>query len=81
MSNDLFGNDPALICRDSRGRYCTKERAEYERAKRENKLLRLQAEKYRRQAEVVIRENLRFKRELDSLREAIRNLGDNIKKN
>lgn len=60
MSNDLFGNDPALVSRDSRGRFCTKERAEYERVKRdykrlilENSKLRRQMEMYKRQAEAM----------------------------
>lgn len=51
---DMFKSDPVFQhMRDSRGRYCTKERAEYERMKKENRYLRLLVEKYKRQAEVT----------------------------
>ena len=52
MEQGVFDKDPVFAHpRDSRGRYCTEDRAEYERVKRENKYLRLQVEKYKRQAE------------------------------
>ena len=49
----LFDNDPVFRQRrrDSRGRFATAERAMYDKAMRENGWLRLQVEKYRRQAE------------------------------
>lgn len=44
----LFDNDPALIPRDSKGRFATPERAYADRAIDENKLLRTQVERYKR---------------------------------
>ena len=44
----LFGNDPALKFRDSKGRFATAERAYADKAIEENKLLRHECEKYRR---------------------------------
>ena len=44
----LFDNDPALIPRDSKGRFATPERAYADRAIEENKLLRIQVERYKR---------------------------------
>lgn len=51
---DLFDNDPAFKGRkrDSRGRFATAEKALYDRALKENSWLRLQVEKYRRQADL-----------------------------
>lgn len=49
----LFDNDPVFrgIQRDSLGRFATREKAAYDKTKRENKYLRLQVEKYRRLSE------------------------------
>lgn len=44
----LFDKDPALIPRDSKGRFATPERAYADKAISENRLLRLECEKYRR---------------------------------
>lgn len=78
----LFDKDPMFLHpRDTQGRFCTLERAQYEKAKSENRLLRMQVDKYKRQAEVVVRENMRMKRELERLHDAIRSFGAIIKKN
>lgn len=52
----MFANDAAMLSRDSRGRFCTKERAEYERVKRENKRLRMEIDKLRHQLEMYRRQ-------------------------
>jgi hypothetical protein len=45
---DLFANDPAMKCRDSKGRFATPERAYADKAIEENKRLRYEREKYLR---------------------------------
>lgn len=44
----LFDNDPAMKCRDSKGRFATPERAYADKAIEENKFLRMEREKYLR---------------------------------
>ena len=44
----LFGNDPALKFRDSKGRFATAEHAYADKAIAENKWLRVECERYRR---------------------------------
>ena len=44
----LFGNDPAMVCRDRMGRFATPERAYADRAIEENKYLRHERDKYMR---------------------------------
>lgn len=66
QQNDLFPE--TLKARDSRGRFCTLERATYERASNENKNLRQLVEKYKRAFLVVSRENSRLHRELSAVK-------------
>lgn len=53
--NGIFSNDPVFKerRRDSRGRFATAERSMYDKAMKENRWLRLQVEKYSRQAEAA----------------------------
>lgn len=45
---ELFANDPVMKCRDSKGRFATREKAYAERAANENRYLQLEREKYLR---------------------------------
>ena len=44
----LFDHDPAMKCRDSKGRFATPERAYADKAIKENNYLRYEREKYMR---------------------------------
>lgn len=68
----LFDKDPAFrYLRDSKGRFATPEKAMYDRVERENRLLRLQVEKYRRLAEMPIKTIIRQQRTIQELKEKI----------
>ena len=71
--NGLFDHDPAFTQkkRDSRGRFATAERAMYDKALKENRYLRLQVEKYRRQAEAANGTFILQQRTIASLREKL----------
>ena len=47
MEKDLFADDKSQKPRDNRGRFATQERAYADRILKENKLLRLEVEKYK----------------------------------
>ena len=79
----LFGNDPALKMRDSRGRYATADRAYADKAIRENKFLRHEVEKYRRSylaagelASMYHRELLKVKEQLKELQAKMNSYGN-----
>jgi len=60
--------------RDTKGRFCTKERHYAEKAINDNKILRLDREKYIRMNLALVKENARLKMELQSLNERIKGL-------
>jgi transcriptional regulator NrdR family protein len=70
----LFDKDPVFRNhRDSRGRFCTAERAEYERVKQENSMLRMELQKlmdklayWRRQADVSNEQFIEIMRRMKS---------------
>lgn len=65
---DLFANDPAMRMRDSKGRFATPERAYADKAIAENKMLRLQVEKFKRAWIAAGEMSARYHRELVCLR-------------
>ena len=68
----LFDNDPTFkVVRDRRGRFATPERALYEKTAQENSYLRLEVERYKRQAEVLSRSVTALENKLNSLRTII----------
>lgn len=48
VAGELFPNEPTAKCRDSKGRFATREKAYTDKAIAENKRLRLEREKYQR---------------------------------
>lgn len=70
----LFGNDPALRCRDSKGRFATPERAYADKAIEENKYLRMEVEKYRRAYFAAGAMSSRYHRELLEVKEQLKEL-------
>lgn len=73
QQNDLFPETYRNV-RDSRGRFCTLEKATYEKAKEENVSLRFNVEKYKRAWLAVSNENSRLRRELKSIKEEVKKL-------
>ena len=73
QQHDLFPETYRNV-RDSKGRFCTLEKATYEKAKEENVLLRFHVEKYKRAWLAVSNENSRLRRELKSIKEQSRSL-------
>jgi predicted RNase H-like nuclease (RuvC/YqgF family) len=70
--NTLFDSDPLFrVSRDCRGRFATAERAEYDRAKKENRMLRLQVERYRREAEILSKSNCTLQHEVAGLKQQL----------
>ena len=73
---EMFANDPTLRMRDSKGRFATPEKALYDRVIEENKMLRLQVEKYKRawlsageMASIYHRALIKVKDEIKELRQ------------
>jgi len=60
--------------RDTRGRFCTKEKALYERTLSENARLRYECEKYRRAYIAVSQDNSRLTREMEELKQELSSL-------
>ncbi len=69
--NEIFTHEQY---RDTKGRFCTKERHYAEKAFHDNKVLRLDREKYIRMNLALVNENARLKMELKDLKERIRGL-------
>lgn len=67
----LFANDPAMKCRDAKGRYATAERAYADRAISENKYLRFEREKYMRAWQAAVKTACYWEREFKKLKESI----------
>lgn len=57
--------------RDTKGRFCTRDRSLYERTLAENARLRFEKEKYFRAYLAVARDNERLQRELLALKEGV----------
>lgn len=70
----LFGNDPALILRDSKGRFATPERAYADKAISENRYLRHECEKYRRSYYAAADLASHWQRKYLELREKIKSI-------
>lgn len=60
--------------RESNGRFCTKERYVSEKISRENKVLRMERDKYLRAYLMLADENTRLRRELASIKDRIKTL-------
>lgn len=72
--DDLFANDPAFKYRDSKGRFSTPERHYADKAMEDNKVLRLQVERYRRAWLSAGRANVLLTRENKYLKEQLNNI-------
>ena len=70
----LFGNDPAMRMRDSRGRFATPERAYADKAIAGNRVLRLQVEKYKRAWIAASEISARYHHELVALKAKYKDL-------
>lgn len=57
--------------RDTKGRFCTRDRSLYERAMSENAMLRYERDRYMRAYIAVARDNERLHRELIAVKEAV----------
>lgn len=77
----LFDNDPVFKHRkrDSKGRFATAERAMYDKAIKENRYLKMQVEKYRRQAESANGAIIAQQRVIANLREKLAQTKKSIK--
>ena len=71
---DMFANDPSMKMRDSKGRFATPERARADKAIEENKMLRLQVEKYRRAYLAAGEMSAMYHRELVKVKEELKQL-------
>ncbi len=63
--------------RDSKGRYCTPERHYADKAIAENKRLRYERDKYMRAWHSLVATNLRLTRELDSIKQKLKQICNN----
>ena len=70
----MFANDPSMKMRDSKGRFATPERAMADKAIEENKMLRLQVEKYRRAYLAAGEMSAMYHRELVKVKEELKQL-------
>ena len=68
----LFGNDPALKYRDSRGRFATADRAYADKAIRENNFLRSEVEKYKRSYFAAADLDSHWQRKYEELKQSIK---------
>lgn len=73
QQNDLFPETYRNV-RDSKGRFCTLEKATYEKAKEENVSLKINVERYKRAWLAVANENGRLRRELAKIKEQVKKL-------
>lgn len=71
---DMFANDPSMKMRDSKGRFATPERARADKAIEENKMLRLQVEKYKRAYLAAGEMSAMYHRELVKVKEELKQL-------
>lgn len=71
---DMFAKDPAFVYRDRKGRYATPEKAMTDKAIEDNKILRLNVEKYKRMYLVAASMSSMYHRELVALKEELKRL-------
>lgn len=78
MEQDIFAKDPAFVYRDSKGRFATPQKAQADKAIEQNKILRLEVEKYRRAYLAAGEMSVMYHRQLEELKEKYKEL---LKKN
>ena len=71
---DLFDKDPAFVYRDRKGRFATPEKAMADKAIEENKMLRLQVEKFRRAYLAAASMSSKYHRELVEIKYSVKNI-------
>jgi hypothetical protein len=67
-------NEPKQTYRRANGRFATKEMAEMDKVKNENVYLRFEMEKYKRQALALASVNTLLRKELNEIKEKIKNI-------
>lgn len=71
---DLFDKDPAFVYRDRKGRFATPQKAMADKAIEDNKILRLEVEKWRRAYLAAANMSAMYHRQLTDLKEKVKKI-------